>query len=68
MLRIVALALVAAQHILSLSNLDHWTNLGPINIGQLGVGIFLAISGLLARTANRPLSRPSSTKRVFKFR
>ncbi len=53
-LRIVALALVAAQHILSLSNLDPWTNLGPINIGQLGVGTFLAISGLLAGTATRP--------------
>src|SRR5438034_10716661 len=53
-LRILAILLVTAQHSLSLSDRDEWPTWQQINIGQLGVAIFLILSGLAAGQDHRP--------------
>src|ERR1044072_3474664 len=53
-LRIFAIALVTVQQVLSFDDQCRWTNYGRVTIGQRGVAIFLAISGLLAGSARRP--------------
>lgn len=53
-LRLGAVALVVYQHALSLRELDDYTSLWGVNAGQLGVGIFLGVSGLLAQESHRP--------------
>lgn len=53
-LRILALLFVVVQHALTLTENDQWTNFHRVNIGQLGVAIFLGISGLLSSVSSRP--------------
>jgi peptidoglycan/LPS O-acetylase OafA/YrhL len=47
-LRCFGLVLVLWQHQLSILGQDRFTWLGGLNLGQLGVSIFLAVSGILA--------------------
>jgi len=47
-LRIFAMVLVTIQHALSVSNAYEMTSFAGISLGQVGVGIFCAISGFLA--------------------
>src|SRR3977135_446778 len=49
-IRLVAIALVTIQHTLSLTDHDAWATWGPINVGQLGVSLFLGVSGHLSMT------------------
>lgn len=51
-LRIGAIVLVLWQHMMSLSGNDWAANIGPVNLGQLGVALFLALSTTLS-SANR---------------
>lgn len=57
LLRIGAMGLVTAQHALSLTEHQEWSTFRSLNIGQLGVAIFLAISALLASTSRRQPNR-----------
>ncbi len=52
--RVLAIGLVTAQHSLTLLHHDSWSRFGSISIGQLGVDIFLFISGFLASQSQRP--------------
>lgn len=54
LLRLGAMCLVTLQHALSLTQHDDWSSYFSMNVGQLGVAIFLAISALLAGSARRP--------------
>src|SRR5262245_20859503 len=54
LLRVVALILVTAQHALTLNGLDAWTVIGGLSLGQIGVAIFLGVSGYLAVESRRP--------------
>jgi peptidoglycan/LPS O-acetylase OafA/YrhL len=53
-LRLVAMALVTVQHALTLTSHDRWTTFRSINVGQLGVALFLGISALLGSLSHRP--------------
>ncbi len=53
-LRIGAMMLVTAQHVLSLTENERWSTFRSVNIGQLGVANFLGISALLASASQRP--------------
>jgi hypothetical protein len=48
LIRIAAMALVALQHVLSVSGIEPRPILGRLNVGQLGVTIFCALSGFFA--------------------
>lgn len=65
--RLAAIVLVTSQHALTISGHDRWTMLGPVNIGQLGVGLFLAISGFLATqgTTSPTMWLANRLRRVF---
>jgi peptidoglycan/LPS O-acetylase OafA/YrhL len=52
--RFVAICLVTGQHVLTLSGCDELTVVAGLSLGQIGVAIFLAISGLLATESRRP--------------
>jgi peptidoglycan/LPS O-acetylase OafA/YrhL len=52
-IRVVGLLLVLWQHSCSLLSQDQLTFLGSLNLGQLGVGFFLILSGYLASRTNR---------------
>jgi peptidoglycan/LPS O-acetylase OafA/YrhL len=55
-LRCLGLVLVLCQHQLSILGQDRFTWLWGLNLGQLGVSIFLAVSGILAvKTQREPL-------------
>lgn len=56
-LRVFAAVLMTAEHALSLAGLYRWTMIGSINVGQLGVSLFLGISAVLAVRSERPISR-----------
>lgn len=53
-LRIFAVGMVTFQHCASLTERDDLTNIGPVNIGQLGVAVFLGISAFLGAVSSRP--------------
>ena len=53
-LRLGTVLLVTAQHVLTLYDLDQWTKFFSLNIGQLGVALFLGVSGLLGSMSQRP--------------
>jgi peptidoglycan/LPS O-acetylase OafA/YrhL len=53
LIRLVAIALVTIQHTLSLTDHDSWATWGPINVGQLGVSLFLGVSGRLSMTGSK---------------
>lgn len=52
--RVIAIGLVTMQHVFSLLGHDEWTSVGNLSIGQIGVAMFLVVSGLLASTSKRP--------------
>ncbi len=52
-LRIGGALLVTAQHALTLTKHEDWSTFRSLNVGQVGVAIFLGISGLLANTSRR---------------
>ncbi len=52
-LRICAAGLVTADHALSLTDHESLTTLQGVNVGELGVAIFVGISGLLSSTSHR---------------
>src|SRR5262245_1178136 len=52
-LRLGAASLVTAQHALTLTGHDAWTTYRSLNLGQLGVAIFLGISAFLGGTSRR---------------
>jgi peptidoglycan/LPS O-acetylase OafA/YrhL len=52
--RLVAMGLVALQHVLSISGIDPPAILGVLNIGQLGVACFCSLSGYLAAQGHEP--------------
>ncbi len=52
-LRIGAVLLVTAQHALSLTRHNDWSSFRSLNVGQVGVTIFLGISALLGNTSRR---------------
>ena len=56
-LRLGAMLLVTIQHVLSLTGHTRWSSVRSLNIGQLGVAIFLGISAQLASTSRRPPAR-----------
>ena len=51
--RILAMILVVIQHTLSLSDREDLTLMAGLSIGQLGVAIFLVVSGLLSCESRR---------------
>ena len=53
LIRLIAVALVTMQHALTLTDHDSWTTMGPINVGQLGVSLFLGVSGYLSMTSSK---------------
>ena len=53
LLRLVAVALVTMQHALTITYNAPWTMMGPINVGQLGVSLFLGVSGYLSMTSSK---------------
>ena len=53
-LRVIAIGFVFWQHAMSTTGHSSLENVGPLNIGQLGVAIFLAISGGLAGLSKAP--------------
>jgi peptidoglycan/LPS O-acetylase OafA/YrhL len=53
-LRTVALVLVFVQHQLSVLDLEQYNSLLGLRIGQIGVSLFLAVSGVLAAQGSRP--------------
>lgn len=53
-LRVVAVVLVTIQHAAALLGYKTWTTWWGVNVGQLGVAIFLAISGFLASQSRQP--------------
>ena len=57
LLRLVAVVLVTGQHALSLLGRDDLTTVIGVNIGQVGVDLFLGISALLAVQDVRPPAR-----------
>jgi len=52
-LRVLAMALITVQHALAAVDRAEWTRYLHISPGQLGVGIFCAVSGLLAMNDQR---------------
>jgi len=52
-LRVLAMALITVQHALAAIDHAEWTRFMHISPGQLGVGIFCAVSGLLAMNDRR---------------
>jgi peptidoglycan/LPS O-acetylase OafA/YrhL len=52
--RVFAVCLVTAQHALTLLDHEAWATTHGISIGQLGVALFLGVSGLLAVQSRRP--------------
>ena len=52
-LRTLGVVLVLLQHQLSVLGYESFTSWGDVNIGQCGVAIFLAVSGILAMHGNR---------------
>jgi peptidoglycan/LPS O-acetylase OafA/YrhL len=53
-LRVFGALLVTAQHALTLLGHEDWTSYAGINAGQLGVALFLGISGFLSTQSRRP--------------
>lgn len=53
-LRLLGAGLVTGQHALTLLRKDHHTHIGNVNIGQLGVALFMGLSGFLAWQTRRP--------------
>ncbi len=53
-LRCIGMVLVLVQHQLSVMNLKAFTSFAGISLGQIGVSIFLVLSGFLALRSNRP--------------
>ncbi len=49
--RVFGLVLVFWQHLMTICDTVHLTEIGPFSVGQGGVGLFLGISGLLAATS-----------------
>ena len=54
LLRVVAVALVTLQHAFTLTGHDAWTEFRFVEIGQVGVAIFLGNSAILAAGSQRP--------------
>lgn len=52
--RVAALGLVTAQHALTLTGRDDCTLVAGLSLGQFGVALFLAVSGLLAGQSRHP--------------
>jgi peptidoglycan/LPS O-acetylase OafA/YrhL len=52
--RACALGLVTAQHVFELQGHEAWTTWVGLSLGQLGVALFFAVSGLLASASRRP--------------
>lgn len=52
--RLFALGLVTVQHALTLMDRETWCQVAGLSIGQIGVALFLAVSGLLASASRRP--------------
>src|SRR5690349_3790071 len=52
--RVLAIALVTLQHVVTLLKYDSYLTLGGLSIGQYGVAVFLFISGFLACQSRRP--------------
>ena len=53
-LRVIAVVLVTIQHAAAIMGDKAWMTWGGLNVGQLGVAIFLAISGFLASQSRQP--------------
>jgi len=53
-IRVLALLLVTVHHCLSLLDLQDWTLVAGMGMGSLGVSLFLALSGALIGSDNRP--------------
>lgn len=53
-LRLAAAGLVTLQHAFTLTNHEELTRLGLVNIGQLGVALFLGVSARLGTVSQRP--------------
>lgn len=51
--RVLAMAMVVIQHTLSLSDREDLTAFAGLSIGQLGVAVFLTVSGLLSVESRR---------------
>jgi peptidoglycan/LPS O-acetylase OafA/YrhL len=51
--RVLAMSMVVMQHALSIAGRDDLTLVSGLSIGQLGVAIFLAVSGLLSLESRR---------------
>jgi peptidoglycan/LPS O-acetylase OafA/YrhL len=51
--RVLAMSMVVMQHALSIAGRDDLTLVAGLSIGQLGVAIFLAVSGLLSLESRR---------------
>lgn len=54
LLRVGGMFLVTGQHVLSLAGHGEWTSFHSLNLGQLGVAVFLGISAVLAVASDRP--------------
>ena len=59
-LRSIGVVLVLVQHQLAILDFEHITSAFGLNIGQAGVSIFLAVSGVLAANSR---GTPSSMAR-----
>lgn len=53
-LRVVAVVMVTIQHAAAILGHKAWMTSGGVNVGQVGVAIFLAISGFLASQNRQP--------------
>ena len=53
-LRVVAVVLVTIQHAAAILGFKAWMTWEGVNVGQVGVAIFLAISGFLASQSRQP--------------
>jgi len=52
-LRVLAMALITVQHGLAAVGRSEWVQFGGMDAGQVGVGVFCAVSGLLAMNDRR---------------
>lgn len=66
--RLLAILMVAWQHLATLLNQDKWTRLGEISIGQTGAALFLAIGGALANDGEQDPTKwlRSRVRKIFR--
>lgn len=65
-LRVLATTLVTLQHALTISGWAGWDSIGALNVGQLGVAVFFALSGFLAGRSQPPAG-PWLWRRLYRL-